>query len=160
MQGIPKYVIERRIVYSNKIDKRSYIYCQDLVVMWVIKTWRFWIGLWIYWTLTQLRILNYNLLYGALANLQLQSISHTVHFTTRIESSWFSVPHQSSGIGFHRPSFSFLGSLSVPVPRPQRLLACCALTVTPSSGSSCHFVRSNKYSTTWPSRLGESQMRQ
>jgi hypothetical protein len=88
-------------------------------------------------------------IYSLLSN----SVSHIVHFTARIESFWFAVPHQSSGIGFHRPSFS-LGSRSVPVPHPQRLLAYCALTRTSSSGSSCNFVRSNKYSRPGPPGCG------
>jgi hypothetical protein len=89
--------------------------CHDLVVMWLIKRRGFWIGHWIYSTLTILRYTS-----------QWCSHQFSVTFYNSLqaltESSRYVVPHQSPGTGFQRWTFPFLGSLTIPAPQPQWLL--------------------------------------
>jgi hypothetical protein len=61
-------------------------------------------------------------------SLQRNHLSHsTVHYT-RTESPLPDAPHQSSGTGFQRRPFPFLGSRTISVPQPQQHLTYIALT--------------------------------
>jgi hypothetical protein len=90
----------------------SLLYCHDIVVLWLLKT-GFYIGHWNFSTLTQITILS------SIHNYTLQHYRYYVQSvcSTYTESSWTAVPHQSSGTGFQRRSFLFLGSRTVPIPQ-------------------------------------------
>jgi hypothetical protein len=64
---------------------------------------------------------------SARARARTHARTHT-HTHTHTESSRSAAPHQSSGTGFQQQTFPFLGSRTVAVLQPQRLLTHSALT--------------------------------
>jgi hypothetical protein len=67
------------------------------------------------WCSRQYTQLHYSL------SLLIHSLLSVVHYTST-ESSWSAVPHYSSGTGFQRWTFTFLGSRTIPFAQPQQLL--------------------------------------
>jgi hypothetical protein len=149
-------------------------FCHELVGVWLIKRYGFWIGHWICLTHC-LQFLVNNLQPNYFSQSQLCShqftfivyntvtVSHTacLQFTHTHshshESSQSAVPHQFSCTSFQWQTYLFMGSRTVPAPQPQQLVTHNAVTnfIMPASLNSSgavHLPTSN-FSCSFPNSL-------
>jgi hypothetical protein len=110
MQPAWKFIrLEEHRVVTGYLWLKRVTLARSYCHLWLWRR-RVWISYWTRWLLT---ILDYSLWRYC------QFLQSAVHLTLT-ESSKSAVIHQSSGTGFHRCTFPFLISRTIPVPQPQR----------------------------------------